>query len=213
MTLRSVAIACALVWLGHDVSAATYLYSFTGGCVGTCSTGRQVSGQLVLTDTSYAPGAGVEEADFVSVEFRYGDGQNLTRANPNFTGATWGDAPGQLRAFDFDASEATAPATGLTMSSTWLYSALTGGLIGSALADLDGNCPGEQDCGNPLMPDAGVYAGSASYVAQPGAEVPLPLPLLSVLGGIAALLGLRGARRLSPPPRVRVRRRRAAPAR
>ena len=80
------------------------------------------------------------------------------------------------------------------MSSTWLFSGLTGGLVGSALADLDGSCPGVQDCASPLMQDAGAYSGGR-YVEQPGAAVPVPAPLVLIASGMAALLGLRLVRR------------------
>ena len=78
MNLRAVTLGCALAALAHGASAATYVYSFSGDCVGTCSTGGQISGQLVLSDTNYVAGAGVEEADFVSVEFRYSSGREKT---------------------------------------------------------------------------------------------------------------------------------------
>jgi hypothetical protein len=177
-------------------SAATYVYDFEGSCVGSCATGASFDGDLILGDTSFSAGGAVSQDDFLGLALRFGRDNfigNLQGGGlPAELSATWGDTAGQLGSFTYRASAALTPAVGFTVSANLTGDGGgAGGLAGSAIASLIGNC-NALICDSPLLPSGSSYAATANLQLTPGPQpIPLPAPLLLLGAGLAALFGLR----------------------
>jgi hypothetical protein len=197
MLARMLVLAGAMVaGTAGATSAATHTYRFEGACVGDCTTGANFEGDMNIGDTSFSPGGSVSEDDFLSIAFHFATGQiigNLQGGGPAQVEATWGDTAGQLGSFSYRASAALQPQFGFTVSANLTDGDGPGGLAGSMLASLAGNC-NAAICDDPLLTAASVYTATGNPQVSP-APIPLPAPVLLLGAGLAALLGLRLRRR------------------
>ena len=185
------AVLCASA---APASAAIFYYQVAGSCNATfCPTGQYFAGAVQLDGASYSAGAAVDPSAVESIGIGF---LRTVMANqsPWYFAATWGPQPNTLSSLTYQASTDIAASTGVAVG-IWLTAngQGVGSLSGTARGSDNGNCAASLCTEVNFGTDFGDYSATAGPYPGPGpAPVPLPGAAALLLGGVAALAGLRG---------------------